>query len=139
MNRPQTSKDLVVAEITSFIEEILDERNDTLGLSIAIIDDKEVIWAKGFGYTDNKKDNRVTAETLFSSQSMGKCFTATAFLIMTSNGLVNLDDPIRKFYPEFNIKTKFGIAEEEIEKITFRRMLNHRAGLTHEALVGSNY
>jgi CubicO group peptidase (beta-lactamase class C family) len=70
---------------------------------------------------------------------MGKSFTATTFLIMASKGLVNLDDSILKYYPEFRINTIYGNPEEEIRKITFRRMLNHKAGFTHEALVGNNY
>ncbi|MHA2271529.1 MAG: serine hydrolase [Candidatus Hodarchaeales archaeon] len=129
----------VIDELTSHIKGLLNSREDILGLSIALTTDKEIIWAQGFGFTDHTRKKRVTPETLFSSQSMGKCFTATTFLILASKGLVNLDDPIRKYYPEFTINTIYGNPEEEIARITFRRMLNHRAGLTHEALVGNNY
>jgi CubicO group peptidase (beta-lactamase class C family) len=129
----------VIEELTSFIEGMLNDREDNLGLSIALTNDREIIWANGFGFTDHTRKERVTPDTLFSSQSMGKSFTATTFLIMASKGLVNLDDSILKYYPEFRINTIYGKPEEEMKKITFRRMLNHRAGLTHEALVGNNY
>jgi CubicO group peptidase (beta-lactamase class C family)/tetratricopeptide (TPR) repeat protein len=115
------------------------EREGICGLSVALVEGEKTIWAEGFGHTDLGKKERVTAETLFSSQSFGKCLTATAFLILASKGLIGLDDPIRKYYPKFTINTKFGYPEEEIARITFRRMLSHWAGLTHEALVGSNY
>jgi CubicO group peptidase (beta-lactamase class C family) len=139
VNKPQNQYHHVIEELTSFIEGVLNEREDNLGLSIALTNDREIIWAHGFGFTDHSRKERVTTDTLFSSQSMGKCFTATTFLILVSKGLVNLDDSILKYYPEFKINTIYGNPAEEIAKITFRRMLNHRAGLTHEALVGNNY
>ncbi|MFX0078839.1 MAG: serine hydrolase [Candidatus Hermodarchaeota archaeon] len=139
MNKPHNMYGSVIDELTSDIEGWLNEREDPLGLSIALTNEREIIWAHGFGVTDHTRTERVTAETLFSSQSMGKCFTATAFLILASKGVVNLDDSICEYYPDFRINTIHGIPKEEIAKITFRRLLSHRAGLTHEALVGNNY
>jgi CubicO group peptidase (beta-lactamase class C family) len=139
VNIPQTQYHHATEELKTFIERVLNEREDNLGLSIAITNDREIIWAHGFGFTDHTKKERVTTDTLFSSQSMGKCFTATTFLILVSKGLVNLDDSILKYYPEFMINTIYGHPEDEITKITFRKLLSHRAGLTHEALVGNNY
>lgn len=70
---------------------------------------------------------------------MEKCFTTTGFLMLATKGLVNLDDFIVNYYPEFTINTIYENPEDEIAKITFQRMLNHRAGFTHEALIGNNY
>jgi len=128
----------VIDELSSEIERII-ERENICSLSIAIVDDKKILWTKGFGYTDLNRKERVTEKTLFSSQSFGKCLTATAFLIMVSKNFIGLDDPLRKYYPKFKIHTKFGDPEKEIDRITFRRMLSHWAGFTHEALVGNNY
>jgi CubicO group peptidase (beta-lactamase class C family) len=139
VNKPQNQYHHVIEELKSFIEGVLNEREDNLGLAIALTNDREIIWAHGFGFTDHTRKERVTTDTLFSSQSMGKCFTATTFLILVSKGLVNLDDSILQYYPEFKINTIYGNPEDEITKITFRMMLSHRASLTHEALVGNNY
>lgn len=127
-----------IHEITSVIEKEL-KKTKISGLSIALVDDEGTIWSEGFGYTNFSNKERVTANTLFSLQSMNKCFTATTFLILASRGLINLDDSIRKYYPEFTVNTIFGDPEEEIEKITFRRMLSHWSGFTHEAPLGNNY
>jgi CubicO group peptidase (beta-lactamase class C family) len=128
----------VANELVSEIREST-QRKNICGLSMALVSDKGAIWYEGLGYTDRSKKEKVTADTLFSSQSVGKCLTATAFMIMASRGLVNLDDPIRKYYTEFTINTRFGDPEEEIRKITFRRMLSHWAGFTHVACVGNEY
>ncbi len=128
----------VVDELTSDIKRMMAKEN-ICGLSIALVDEREIIWAEGFGYTDRSRGKQVTADTLFSSQSFGKSLTATAFMIMATKGLIDLDDPILKHYPGFSIRTRFGDPKEEIGKITFRRMLSHWAGFAHEALLGNNY
>ncbi len=93
MNKPQNQFHRVVEELTYYIEGVLNEREDLLGLSIALTNDRE-IWAQGFGFTDQTRKERVSPETLFSSHSMGKCFTVTTSLILASKGLINLDDSI---------------------------------------------
>lgn len=127
-----------ISEITTLIEKEM-KKNNIPGLSFALVDEKGVIWSEGFGHTDLSKKEKVTADTLFSTQSMGKCYTATAFLVLATKGLIDLDDPIRKYYPEFNVNTIFGDPDEEIAKITFRRMLSHWASFTHEAPRGNNF
>jgi CubicO group peptidase (beta-lactamase class C family) len=120
------------------IEKVIEKEN-ICGLAIALVDKQGIIWSKGFGFTDITGEEKVTADTLFSTQSMGKTTTATAFMVLASKGLIDLDDTIRKYYPDFSIKTKFGDPEEEVKKITFRKLLGHIAGLTHEAPIGGNY
>ncbi len=120
------------------IKEVI-EKEKICGLAIALVDEDNIVWSEGFGFIDNARKDKVTADTLFSTQSMGKTITTTTFMILASKGLINLDDPIRKYYPEFVVNTKFGDRDQEIEKITFRRMLSHTAGFTHEAGIGNNY
>lgn len=130
-------------DYSSLINELKDsipkqmEENKIPGLSIALIDGNNLVWTEGFGYTDLTKDHKVTPDTLFSLQSISKTYTATGFLIAVSKGLVELDDPLRKYYPEFTVNSRFG--ESEADKITFRHLLSHRSGLTHEAPVGNNF
>ena len=107
------------------------------GVSIALVDDQSVVWAKGFGYTDQSKTSQVNEETLFSAQSISKTYTATAFLMEVKKGKYNLDDQLIKYYPSFTVHSRYGDNEER--KITFRDLLSHRAGFCHEAPIGSNY
>ncbi len=115
-------------EITKDIEEGL-EQYKIPGISIAIVDKEGILWSEGFGYTDNSKKTKVTADTLFMIGSLSKAYTVTAFLRAMQKGKINLDDPLRKHYPEFTMNTRFG--EDELDKITFRQMLTHWAGFQH--------
>jgi CubicO group peptidase (beta-lactamase class C family) len=107
------------------------------GCSLALVDDKGVLWTEGFGTTDFKRKIPVTPETVFSIQSMSKTFTATAVMFAVIDGLVELDTPITEYLPNFTVNSKFEKHPEQ--KITLRLLLSHRAGFTHEAPVGNNY
>lgn len=108
-----------------------------LGFAISLVDKTGILWSEGFGYTDHTKTRRVDADTLFSIQSTGKTITATAFLRAVQKGLINLDDTLITYYPDFTVNHRFD--SDEVSKITFRHLLSHRSGLPHEAPVGSNY
>src|SRR5512135_2587780 len=107
------------------------------GLAIAIMDDQEILWIEGFGYTDWDKRTPVTPDTLFSIQSMSKSFTATAAMFAAQNGLVDLDAPITTYLPDFRVNSIF--EEHTEQKITLRLLLSHTAGLAHEAPIGGNF
>jgi len=100
------------------------------GLAIALVDGDKLVWAEGFGYTDRTNQTKVTADTLFSLQSISKTYTATGFLIAVEKGLMKIDDPLKKYYPQFTVNSRFGA--DEADRITFRHLLSHRSGLTHE-------
>ncbi|MFO7792728.1 MAG: serine hydrolase domain-containing protein [Candidatus Saliniplasma sp.] len=107
------------------------------GLAISIVGRDGILWSEGFGYTDRTKQREIDSKTLFSIQSTGKTLTAVSFLRAVQKGWVGLDDKLLDHYPEFTIKSRFDT--DEVSKITFRHLLSHKAGLTHEAPLGSNY
>ncbi|MFX1537850.1 MAG: serine hydrolase [Promethearchaeota archaeon] len=135
-NTQQVNYSRTIDEIKQLIVKYM-KKGNIPGLSIALIDDDRVVWTEGFGHTDQTKTCKITPDTLFGIQSTSKTYTATAFLRAVHKGLVNLDDPLTKYYPEFSIKSRF--SNDEVKKITFRQLLSHYAGLPHEAPIGNNY
>ena len=107
------------------------------GLTITLVDDQQVLWAEGFGYTDTNRKTPVDTSTLFSIQSMSKSFTATAVMLAVQDGLVDLDEPITTYLPDFHVNSIF--EEHPERRMTLRMLLSHTAGFTHEAPIGSNY
>ena len=132
--RPDYSQ--VIAELKAKVPEMMAQKKFP-GVAVALIDGQRLVWAEGFGFTDDSKQVKVTAETLFSLQSVSKTYTATGFLIAATKGWLELDAPLRKYLPTFTIRSRFGA--DEVNKITFRHLLSHYAGLCHEAPVGSNF
>jgi len=111
--------------------------NNIPGLAIAVVDENQVLWAEGFGYTDSEYKTPVDAQTIFSMQSISKSFTSIAVLLAAQDGLVDLDKPISAYLPGFHINSIF--EEHPEQKITLKYLLSHTAGFTHDAPVGSNY
>lgn len=111
------------------------EDNKIPGLSIALVDRESLIWTAGFGHTDYDCKTPVTADTIFSIQSMSKTFTATAVMMAVQDGLVDLDTPITEYLPDFKVKSRF--EEDPERKITLRHLLSHTSGLIQCAPVGN--
>ncbi|HVK60389.1 MAG TPA: serine hydrolase, partial [Bdellovibrionales bacterium] len=100
------------------------------GLSIAIVKDGKVIFAKGYGYRDREKHLPVTSKTLFAIGSTSKAFTSFALKMAESRGLVEFNSPVKNIFPEFALMNKR--ATEEANLID---LLSHRIGLPrHDAL-----
>jgi CubicO group peptidase (beta-lactamase class C family) len=126
----------VIAKYREEIPQRMQQENVS-GLAIAVVDDQQILWTEGFGYTDWDEKISVTPSTLFSIQSMSKSFTATAVMFAVQDGLVDLDEPITTYLPDFHVNSIF--EEHSEKKITLRMLLSHTAGFAHEAPYGSNF
>jgi len=98
---------------------------DITGLSIALVDDKNIIWAQGFGYADKQANIKATPDTVYNVGSVSKVFTATAAMQLAEQGMLDIDRPLQKYLPEFSIKSRFG----DTNKITPRNLMTHHSGL----------
>ncbi|OGP57647.1 MAG: hypothetical protein A2V67_18205 [Deltaproteobacteria bacterium RBG_13_61_14] len=103
-----------------------------VGLSIALVDDQEIIWAEGFGWADKKNKVPATVETVYRVGSISKLFTATAVMQLAEQNLVDIDQPLQTYLPEFSIKTRF----PEAGPITPRTIITHHSGLPGDRFKG---
>lgn len=125
----------IIARFREEIPELMAEQK-VPGLALVLVDGDEVLWIEGFGQLERGGDIPVTTETVFSVQSISKVFTATGVMIAVQEGLLDLDEPIVTYLPEFTVNSAFEAHAER--KITLRMLLSHTAGFTHEAPVGNN-
>ncbi|HET6267619.1 MAG TPA: serine hydrolase domain-containing protein [Acidobacteriota bacterium] len=92
----------------------------TPGLSLAIVQNGEVVRAKGYGYANIELKAPATEETVYQSGSVGKQFTATAIMMLRDEGKLSLQDHITKYFPD---------APDTWKDITIRNLLTHTSGL----------
>ena len=97
------------------------------GLTAIVTDKKETKWTGSFGFSDGVQPMRV--ENTFSICSISKLFTAVAIMQLVEDGKINLDDPIQKVLPWFDIKNDFKDAPE----LTIKSILSHSSGLPRES------
>ncbi len=97
-------------------------------VSIGIVHDQELVWAKGYGYADLAKKIPATPATAYRIASISKTFTAHALLQLRDAGKLQLDDPITKWIPEL----KLAKVDPQSPLITIRHLLTHTGGIPRE-------
>lgn len=90
------------------------------GVSVAVIKDGELLYAKGYGLANVEHQAAVKPETVFQSGSIGKQFTAAAVMILAEENKLGLDDKLTKYFPG---------APESWKDITVRHLLTHTSGM----------
>ena len=106
------------------------------GLSVGIVYDQELVWAKGFGFADVAGNEKATPQTLYRIASITKLFTSTAILQLRDAGKLQLDDPITRHLPWFSVQNAYESVQnayEDAPPITIRHLLTHTSGLPREA------
>lgn len=99
------------------------------GISVGVVSDQELVWAKGFGFANVKDKVPMTPATKFRMASHSKLFTATAIMQLREQGKVRLDDPVSKHLPWFKVKP----AGDDDGEVTIEQLLSHSSGLPREA------
>jgi CubicO group peptidase (beta-lactamase class C family)/D-alanyl-D-alanine dipeptidase len=132
-NIPARKDYAAIAEaLKPFIEREMAEKG-LPGLSIAIIDDQQTVWAQGFGMADASAQKPATAQTVYRIGSVSKLFTDIGIMQLVERGELNLDAPITNYLPDFRPHNPFGAP------ITLRQLMSHRSGLLREPPVGNYF
>jgi CubicO group peptidase (beta-lactamase class C family) len=103
------------------------------GLSIAIIDNFQVVYAKGYGVIAPGSTSPVTTKTLFQAGSISKPLAATAALFLVEYGTLALNDNVNDQLKSWKVPDN---EYTRPEKVTLRRILSHTAGLTIHGFPG---
>ena len=105
------------------------------GVSVAVVHNYEIEWARGYGFADVATGRPVTAETLFLAGSISKPVTAAGALVLVEQGKVKLDDDVNTYLKSWKVPENEFTKEQ---KVTLRRLLSHTAGLTVHGFPGYN-
>jgi CubicO group peptidase (beta-lactamase class C family) len=107
--------DLIVQTLKTF---------EVPGISVGIIKDGEIVYAKGHGVRSLTNKKSMNENTLVGIASNSKGFTCFALAMMVDAGKLNWDDKVRKHIPEFRLKDAW-----VTEQFTVRDLVTHRSGL----------
>lgn len=96
------------------------------GAALGIIQNGNLIYAKGYGMANLEYDLPITANSVFRIASTSKQFTAACIILLAEHGKLKLSDPLSKFFPDF---------PDYASKITIRQLLNHTSGIRDYLMV----
>jgi CubicO group peptidase (beta-lactamase class C family) len=107
------------------LNEIMD-RFGVPGVSISVIKDFEIHWAKGYGNADVVTGAKVNTDTLFQAASISKPVNAMALLKVAQDGKLSIDDDINTILKSWKLpKSSF----TEGQCVTARALASHTSGL----------
>lgn len=119
-------------DTTWTIEERM-EHYEVPGLSLAVIKDFKVDWAKGYGLADKESQTPVTTETLFQAASISKPTTGLAVLRCVERGLLSLDADVNTMLKSWKLpENEF----TDSVKVTITALLSHHGGVTVSGFPG---
>ncbi len=105
----------------------------TPAVSIAVIEDFRIVWAKSYGLKEAGKPAPVDTSTVFQAASISKSLTATAVMKMVQSGILKLDQPVNSYLinwklPENNFTRQ--------QPVTLAHLLSHTGGVNLPSFPG---
>src|SRR5690348_16720053 len=113
-----------MADINKIVQAAVDDaihEGGEIGVQVTAYLKGELVVDVWGGLADETTKRPVDGDTLFPVFSVTKAVTATALHIQAERGLIDYDQPISRYWPEFGARGK--------DKATIRDALTHRAGI----------
>lgn len=90
------------------------------GCAVAVSDQGELIYSRGYGFANLDHDIPITPATVFDVASVTKQFVAASLSMLALDGKLSFEDNVRKYLPELPVYE---------HPITLRHMVYHTSGL----------
>ena len=105
------------------------------GLSIAVVKDYKIEWAKGYGFADENEKRMVTTTTLFEPGSISKSLNALGALKLVQENKMDLDKDINVYLKSWQFPYD---SISKGKKITLANLLSHTSGIGVHGFLGYN-
>ncbi len=96
------------------------DRIDSPGCAVAIIQDGETIYTRGYGAAHLEQGVAIGPQSVFDVASVSKQFTTAAIVLLAQDGKLSLDDPIRRHLPQL---------PDYANPVTIRHLIHHQSGM----------
>lgn len=105
------------------------------GVSIAVIKDNKVEWARGYGLADSADNRKVTTTTRFQAASISKSLNAMGVLRLAAQKKLDLNSDVNGYLQSWKLPAD---SLTKDQKVTIARLLSHTAGLSVHGFRGYN-
>lgn len=124
---------LIEDQHTVFLDSAIQKfraQNGLKGVSVAIVKDDKLVFAKGYGFANEEAQVPVTPNHLFRIASVSKLITAVAILKLVEDSKISLESKVFGKYGILDDDKFLPLKDPRLEKITVRNLLNHSGGWT---------
>ena len=102
------------------------------GLSLAIVDHGQIVYATGYGYADVKNKKKADATTIYRIGSCTKSFTCLSLMQLQEQQKLNVNSPVSTYLTELAIKSRFN----DNNQLPIRDLMSHVSGLPCDVING---
>ncbi len=129
---PETRFPKTISLLDEFVRREIEDKKIP-GIAVALVKGKQIVWQKGFGFSDPETKTPVSRDTVFRVGSVSKLFTDIAVMQLSEKGEIDIDAPVTNYIPEFRPENPYN------KSITLRQLMSHRSGLVREPPVGNYF
>ncbi|MDC6367544.1 MULTISPECIES: serine hydrolase domain-containing protein [Flavobacteriaceae] len=109
-------------KLNTYLEEVI-QQYDLPGLSVGIVKDGKLAYAKAFGNQNMVEKTPIKTNSVFHMASISKLFVATAIMQLEEKGKLSLNDLVVEHLPYFKLN------DERYKDITIQQLLSHISGM----------
>src|SRR5215207_10469764 len=99
------------------------ERSGIPAAAVALAQDGQVVYERGFGHRDAARSRPVTPDTRFGLGSVTKSFPCLAIIQLAEAGTLSVDDPVTRWLPEFRFPRPEDAAQAT--QVTVHHFMTH--------------
>jgi len=117
---PKANEKELLAAVRGLLE--AQTKADQFSGVVLLAKDLQVLFHEAYGFSDRDKKVPNKKDTKFNLGSINKIFTRVAVYQLARQGRLSLDDPIKKFLPDYP-------NAQAAEKVVIRQLLNMTSGI----------
>ncbi|MCE7044095.1 serine hydrolase [Dyadobacter sp. CY312] len=121
--------------IDSLLQSFVDQKKASSLVGFAT-KDGNVVYNKAFGFKDVENQIPASVDDYYILFSQTKAVTTVAFMTLVEKGLVSVDDPVSKYFPEISNQVATALNEDGTLEtrpaktpMTFAHLMSHSSGL----------
>jgi CubicO group peptidase (beta-lactamase class C family) len=130
------------AVLDSLLQSFVDQKK-VANLAAFVAKAGDVVYKKSFGWKDMENGIPATSEDYYILFSQTKAVTTVAFMTLVEKGLVKIDDPVSKYFPEIPDRVVTVVHDDGTYEtrpvatpLTFVHLMSHSSGL-NAGMVGN--
>ena len=108
------------------------KKNKVTGTSIAIVDNGEIVYATGYGFSDLENKKEADANTIYGIGSITKAFTALSIMQLQEQKKLSVTNSIKDYLVDLKIENPFN----DSNQIYINDILSHTSGLPSDIANG---
>lgn len=111
-----------IAALEKRLDKVISEdmNDNTPGMALLITKGDDILIRKAYGLADMETGQKVKPEDGFVIASNTKQFTCIAIMMLKEQGLLDYDEPVERFFPDF---------PDYVKRVTVRNLMTHVSGI----------